>query len=134
MDEKFICIGDDFNEKPEGKTRGAVYESENFVVTISYSGSYFKDKNANIFDKHSICFVVKPKTPNTCFTVGYNCHNSPYEEDVFFSWNDSSAVPKQIDSGNYEKIMNAYHEAFTRAREAADEILPKYFPKDAKFI
>ena len=56
MDEKFICIGDDFNEKPEGKTRGAVYESENFVVTISYSGSYFKDKNANILSRVGLSF------------------------------------------------------------------------------
>ncbi len=136
MDEKFICTYDDFNEKPENDIRGALYESENFKVTLSYDGSYFKDKENKfvIEPKHSIHFVIKPKIPNSCITVSYSGHTSPYDGSSFFSWGDCPKLPKQIDSGNYERIMNAYKEAFARAIEAAEEIFPKYFPKDAEFI
>ncbi len=62
-------------------------------------------------------------------TIAYNCEVSPYDDNCFMSMEDKS--PSNILN---PEALSAYADMVAFARKSLDEILPKYFPKDAKYL
>ncbi len=134
IDEVFVCTVEEFDEADkESGIVGAIYESENFKILISYEGSYNKDKQNNEFQRSGIAFSLRPKYPMDHPSVGYNGHSHPYADDCLMSMDDSAKTAGPMDPGKYKEIFRIYDEIFAFARKSFDEILPKYFPKDAKY-
>ncbi len=135
LNEKFMCIDKDFSEadKDHGIV-GALYESANFNISLGYDGSYNKAKESNVFEKSHIGFTLKPKDLSRYPSIAYNSMTDPYDDAGLMPMDDSPITKRQIDTSNYKKIFAIYDEIFPFARKVFDEILPEYFPKEAKYI
>ncbi len=135
INETFKCIDKDFTEADlDHGLVGALYESENFKITLSYDGAYNKAKKANVFEKRHIGFRLKPKSSSKYPSIAYNFQTNPYDDAGLMPMDDSPVTKRAIDANNYKQIFALYDEIFPFARKTFDEILPEYFPKDAKYI
>ena len=135
INEKFKCTSEFFDEADlDHGLVGATYESENFKITLSYDGGYNKAKKLHVFDTNYVSFRLKPKDLSKYPTISYGFEGNPYDMAGLMPRDDCPITKRPISGANYKQIFAIYDEIFTFARTAFDEILPKYFPKDAEYI
>lgn len=135
INETFKLIEKDFTEADLNPgIVAATYESKNFKVTLGYDGAYNKAKNSNTFEKTHIGFTLKPKDKSKYPSIAYDSLANPYDDTGLMPMDDSPITKKAINAHNYKQIFAIYDEIFPFARKTFDEILPEYFPKDAKYI
>ena len=135
LNETFVCTEELFPKDNESLPfPAALYESENFIVSIGYMGDYAKDKEQNTFRASSINFTLKPKASNTYPPIGFTGLTDPYDDKgLIIAKNFGGQLP-EITPANYEEAYQIYRDMIELAKRCRDTILSKYFPKEATYI
>ncbi len=136
FNETFVCTEELFPKDNEALPfPAALYESENFIVSIGYMGDYAADKEQNTFRSSCINFTLKPKASNTYPPIGFNGLTDPYDDagyTILKMFGD--AMPPEITMNNHKEVIQIYQDVFELLKRCRDTILSKYFPKDATYL
>ena len=109
------------------------YESDDFIVNITYEKNYSDAKQQNAFKNNYVRLDITSKHLRKYPSISYHHQTSPYKDDSFIIIDNSTKLVSPVHAGNYKEIFKAYDEIFSITYAIRDALMPKYFPIDAKY-